>query len=143
MSAPETGYLTSFDAKFQIEGVDRDTALRIARTLRDRLEQEWNQMVLEAAEISAGGVGKAKRTLDRLGRPPRNDDGRGQPVRAGGVRRPMSGVVVDPTLTAGRLVMERATGRKGVLLNDHTAPVAVVRFDDLSGPTWADWQDLA
>lgn len=39
--------------------------------------------------------------------------------------------------------MERATGRKGQLLNDPTADVAVVQFDDLPEPTWAEWSDIA
>lgn len=43
----------------------------------------------------------------------------------------------------GSRVQDRATGAQGVLLNDRTAPVAIVQFDDLPGPTWADWTDLA
>jgi hypothetical protein len=42
----------------------------------------------------------------------------------------------------GSRVQDRSTGAQGVLLNEHTAPVAVVQFEDLPGPTWADWTDL-
>ncbi|WP_158087245.1 hypothetical protein [Mycobacterium aquaticum] len=40
-------------------------------------------------------------------------------------------------------VQERATGRKGNLLNAETAPIAIVQFDDWPYPSWAEWSELA
>lgn len=44
---------------------------------------------------------------------------------------------------ASTLFQERATGRKGILLNDRSADIAIVQFDDLPEITWAEWKDLA
>lgn len=43
-------------------------------------------------------------------------------------------------------VQDRNTGAKGDLLNadrQDTAEVAMVKFDSLPYPTWAEWKDLA
>lgn len=43
----------------------------------------------------------------------------------------------------GERVHDRRSGTEGVLLNERTAPVAIVQYDDLPEPTWADWKDIA
>lgn len=40
-------------------------------------------------------------------------------------------------------VQDRKTGAKGTVLNGRDAEVAIVQFDDLPHPTWAEWRDLA
>lgn len=44
---------------------------------------------------------------------------------------------------AGIRVQDRTTGAKGELLDDRAADVAIVQFDHLPYPTWAEWRDLA
>ena len=46
------------------------------------------------------------------------------------------------TPTATR-VQDRHTGATGTLVNDRTAPVAIVKFDHLPEATWTDWENLA
>ena len=40
-------------------------------------------------------------------------------------------------------VQDRRTGAQGALINDRTAPVAIVKFDELPELTWVDWKDIA
>jgi hypothetical protein len=40
-------------------------------------------------------------------------------------------------------VQNRQTLAKGDLLNETTAEIAIVQYDDLPYPTWTDWRDLA
>ncbi|WP_170292447.1 hypothetical protein [Mycolicibacterium grossiae] len=40
-------------------------------------------------------------------------------------------------------IQNRQTGAKGDLLNDRTADIAIVQYDDLPYPTWTEWTDLA
>ncbi|MBU8824142.1 hypothetical protein [Mycolicibacterium goodii] len=46
------------------------------------------------------------------------------------------------TNTTGR-VRDLHTGAQGLLLNERNAPVAIVQYDNLPEPTWADWKDIA
>lgn len=43
----------------------------------------------------------------------------------------------------GDRVQDRKTGAKGTVLNDPDAKMAIVFFDDMPYPTWAEWRDLA
>lgn len=50
---------------------------------------------------------------------------------------------MSKTTTATRF-QDRRTGAKGDLLNTpEDAEIAIVKYDDMPYPTWAEWKDLA
>lgn len=40
-------------------------------------------------------------------------------------------------------VQNRQTMDKGTLLNERTAEIAIVQYDNLPHPTWTEWRDIA
>lgn len=56
-TAARTGYLASYTATFQIEGVTEAQAARIHANLQRRMAQAFHELAADAAEISAGNVG--------------------------------------------------------------------------------------